>query len=323
MEVTTLSKTFGALVTGVNLGEPVSEATLRQIRKVWIENKVVGFPDQNLSNSKLEEVVKLFGSVGEDPFFESMSDDTKVVAVTRRHDEKAPVFAENWHSDWSFMDEPPIGTCLYGVTIPPIGGKTSFINQELAYERMPEKLKQKIENLQVWHSAAVSYAPDGVFGHREQEKDRSMKIVASESARAKRKHPLVLRHPETGRKNLFGCIGYIIGVDGMGAKKIQSPCSWRFIIGKRVRNFNWILDGSLACWLFGIIDRFFTKPMEDTRGITANYVALLLREILETSFRPRHLFDLVMDFNPIVTLIVLSNLCSGCRRRFSFILFFD
>ena len=58
----------------------------------------------------------------------------RLLAVKRRADETAPLFAENWHSDWSFQDRPPAGTCLFGITIPPVGGNTEFSNQHAALD---------------------------------------------------------------------------------------------------------------------------------------------------------------------------------------------
>jgi taurine dioxygenase len=65
------------------------------------------------------------------------------------------------------------------------------------------------------HSACGGYAPDGMYGLSDVESDRSMDIRPAESARATQRHPIIRAHPETGRLGLFGCAGYIIGVDGM------------------------------------------------------------------------------------------------------------
>ncbi|PNQ51722.1 TauD/TfdA family dioxygenase, partial [Vibrio agarivorans] len=117
--------------------------------------------------------------------------------------------------DWSFGETPPAGTLLYGITIPPHGGNTDFINQEAVLEHMPAELRERLEGRRALHSARKAYAPDGTYGERDSEKSRGFRITPSESAYAVQPHPVIRPHPETGRASVFGCIGYIIGVEGM------------------------------------------------------------------------------------------------------------
>ncbi|HMQ20621.1 MAG TPA: TauD/TfdA family dioxygenase, partial [Sphingopyxis sp.] len=150
---------------------------------------------------------------GDDPFIKPIPGRAHVIAVKRRADETAPLFAENWHSDWSFQARPPAGTCLFGITIPPVGGNTEFANQHAALDAMPDALRRRIEGRQAIHSARGGYAPSGMYGARD--KGRSMDIRSGDEALATQLHPIIRKHPETGREGLFGCAGYIIGIDGM------------------------------------------------------------------------------------------------------------
>jgi taurine dioxygenase len=108
---------------------------------------------------------------------------------------------------------PPAGTCLFGITIPPIGGDTLFANQHAALEALPAKRRAELEGKVALHSAARAYAPTGVYGAND--KGRSMDIRPSEDARLTQCHPLIRRHRETGRLGLFGALGYIIGLEGI------------------------------------------------------------------------------------------------------------
>lgn len=215
MKVEPTTGACGATITGVDLSQPLDAEITLALRRAWIEHKVVVFPDQDLDDQDLVRITRSFGGLGDDPFFISIAPDNPVVALTRRADETAPVFAESWHSDWSFKTDPPIGTCLYSLTIPPVGGNTGFIDQEKALAQMPAELRARIEGRNALHTAALAYAPDGTYGEREADSDRSMKIVYSEAAREVQAHPFILRHPESGRETLFGCLGYILGVEGM------------------------------------------------------------------------------------------------------------
>ena len=215
MEITPTGQACGARVAGIDLSQPLDRDTISSIRSAWLEHHVLAFPDQKLSDDDLVRVTNYFGNVGEDPYFVPISKKTPVVALTRRADEQAPVFAENWHTDWSFKQHPPIGTCLYSLVVPPVGGNTGFANQQLALAQMPDDLRQRLENKIALHSAAAAYGPDGTYGEKDQGNDRSMKILFSEQANKSEPHPIIAKHPESGAETIFGTVGYIHTILGL------------------------------------------------------------------------------------------------------------
>ena len=176
---------------------------------------MVAFPDQDLTDDDLERFTRYFGPFGDDPFIESIDGHPHVIALHRRADETASIFAESFHADWSFQEFPPDGTCLYGMVIPPEGGDTLFADQHSAYVSMPAELRTRIDDLVALHSAKVAYAPDGIYGEADDDSDRTTRIVVDESANAIQHHPLVRDHPETGRRGVYSCAGYICGIEGM------------------------------------------------------------------------------------------------------------
>ncbi|MEK9871654.1 MAG: TauD/TfdA family dioxygenase [Gammaproteobacteria bacterium] len=222
LEIVPSGQACGATVMGVDLSMPLEESLRRQIRRAWVDHHVLAFPDQSLTDEALEAVTLQFGSFGREPFFLPIDGSEHVVALTRRADEKAPLFAETWHADWSFEADPPIGTCLYSLTIPPVGGDTCFINQQKALAEMPASLHQRIEDRIAVHSARGAYAPDGFYGDNDQEADRSMRIRYSDEAYETQTHPFIMTHPESGRETLYGCLGYIIAVEGMRQEEAEN-----------------------------------------------------------------------------------------------------
>lgn len=203
----------GASVTGADLSRPLDETTIAEIRAAWLEHHVLAFPGQQLSDDDLERFTRYFGPFGDDPFIAPIPGRKHIIAVKRAAEETGPVFAEAWHTDWSFQTHPPAGTCLYGITIPPVGGDTLFTNQHKALEEMPAELRTKLEGKMAVHSARNGYGKAGLYGASD--KGRSMDIRSSDEAMATQLHPIIRKHPETGREGLFGCAGYIIGFDGM------------------------------------------------------------------------------------------------------------
>lgn len=203
----------GARVTGLDLAQPLDPVAVAAVRAAWLTHHVLAFPDQHLDDDQLERFTLSFGGFGEDPFFAPIAGRQHIAAIRREADETTPLFAENWHTDWSFQARPPSGTCLNAVEIPPVGGDTLYANQHMAWEALSASRQAELADLIAVHSARLAYAPDGSYGTKD--KGRSMDIRPSEAALATQTHPLVPAHPETGRRGFYSTLGYIIGIAGM------------------------------------------------------------------------------------------------------------
>lgn len=216
IQVTPTGASCGAYIEGVDLKDSLSNETINAIRGAWLEHHVVIFPQQKLTDADLERYSLCFGEPGDDPFFGTVEGSNHVAAIKRTKEETGPIFASTFHTDWSFLPVPPAATCLYGITIPPVGGNTMFANQHLAYERLPSPLRERVDGLTAIHSARRGYSREGMYGDADQKAGRSMDIRPSdEKAMREQRHPLVRVHPETGRKALFSSMAYIVGFAGM------------------------------------------------------------------------------------------------------------
>ncbi|MDE2361977.1 MAG: TauD/TfdA family dioxygenase [Hyphomicrobiales bacterium] len=227
LSVTRTDGPFGAIVRGVDLRSPLEPEIAGRLRVALVTQGVLAFPDQKLDDDDLERVSLSFGPFGIDPYIRPIPGRKHIAAIRRRADEKAPLFAENWHSDWSFLDVPPAFTCLYGIDIPPHGGDTWFANQQMAWDRMPADLRERMEGVVAVHSARGGYAPKGQYGERDV--GRSMDIVSSDDALATQRHLLVRDHPETGRRGIFSTHGYIIALENCenGEALLREVVKWQ------------------------------------------------------------------------------------------------
>ena len=203
----------GALLSGVDLSKPISPDLAAGIRAAWLQHQVVAFPDQALSVDDLERFAATVGPFAPDPFFQAIPGHPHVAQVKREADETSTLFADNFHSDWSFLANPPAATLLYGDIIPPVGGDTLFANQYDAWDALPAATKALLADQQGVHSARRGYSKQGRYG--EGDKGRSMAIRYDDSALATQLHPIARRHPETGRIALFVSPGYTIGIAGL------------------------------------------------------------------------------------------------------------
>jgi taurine dioxygenase len=207
------SAACGALIEGVDLRQPLADEQSAAIRALWLKHQVLAFVDQQLQLEDIERFACTIGPFGIDPYFDSVPGHPHVAQVRREAGEQTPIFAETWHSDWSFLERPPAATVLYGDVIPPVGGDTLFSNQYAAWEALPASMKSFVQGRQGVHSARRAYSREGMYGERD--KGRSMAIRYSDSALSTQLHPIARIHPETGRQALFVSMGYTIGIDGM------------------------------------------------------------------------------------------------------------
>ena len=213
LAVTLSGQSCGATVTGVDLAGELTADLIADIRAAWLKYKVLAFSGQRMDDDALERFTIAMGGFGEDPFFAPIEGREHIAAILREADETSPLFAENWHSDWSFLAQPPAGTCLLSIDIPATGGDTLFADQVAAFNAFTPERQEFLRGLTAVHSARHAYAPDGSYG--EKDTGRSMDIRPDESARETQTRPLVQTHPETGEEALYSTLGYIIGIEGM------------------------------------------------------------------------------------------------------------
>lgn len=189
MHITAQAAPCGAIVRGIDLAKDLSTSDISKIREAWLKYQVLGFPDQDLSIPNLERFALAMGPSGDDPYIKSIPGHAHVVQVKREANEKTPIFAESWHSDWSFLKQPPAGTLLYGNVIPPLGGDTLFANQYDAWETLSVDLRKLLVNRQGIHSARNGYSRQGLYGEKDQ--GRSMAIIYDDHALKTQLHPIV------------------------------------------------------------------------------------------------------------------------------------
>ena len=238
----------GAVVRGVDLCQPLSAEQAAGIRQAWLAHQVLAFPDQAMTVEDLERFATAIGPFSPDPFFQSIPGHPHVAQVKREADETSSIFADNWHSDWSFLPSPPAATLLFGDVIPPVGGDTLFANQYDAWDALPATMKALLQDKQGVHSARRGYSRQGRYG--EKDTGRSMAIKYDDSALATQLQPVARRHPETGRVALYVSPGYTIGMAGLPDDEAQALLAELFAHQGRepfVYRHRW-QQGTLLMW---------------------------------------------------------------------------
>lgn len=220
IDIVTRPNEFGATVSGVDLREPLEADELALLRDAFARHGVLSFPEQELDPAALERVSAQFGQFGHDPYVEPMRGFRHVIEVSREARETAPIFGSLWHSDWSFQAEPPSATLLFGAEVPPVGGDTVFADGCRAYAALSPTFQQMLHGLRGVHTAAPAYGPKGLFSRDDD--TRSMRIVVSPEAENTQAHPLVRRHPVSGRLALYVNHVYTVAIEGMHAAESRA-----------------------------------------------------------------------------------------------------
>ncbi len=217
-DVRPLAGALGALVEGVDLAEVAHEDQLDAVRDALARHLVVVLPDQRMGLDDLERVTDLLGGRDTTPFVTPLSDRPFVIRVIKEPTDQLN-FANAWHSDLSYLPEPPAYTLLHAAEVPPFGGDTIWSNQYLAYDSLSRGLRRTLGGLQAVHSAGMAY---GTGGFLDQVKHlTSMAIAPSADAYRDQVHPAVVEHPVTGRAALYVNPVYTTRFDGWSPTESQ------------------------------------------------------------------------------------------------------
>lgn len=215
MKVAPTAGYAGAIVEGVDLSKDPSEADVNALRDALDQNLVLFLPDQNLDVSSLKRATGVFGPLMTVPYITPSKEDPEVIAVLKEAAEtKIEVFGGDWHSDFSFLDEPPGGSLLQAVELPPVGGDTLWSSQVGALDRLPKALREVIAGRRAIHLGAPygqAHAPPADMAT-----SRSIAMTRGDpDADRPRFHPIIRTHPRSGRQALFVNPTYTVGIEGL------------------------------------------------------------------------------------------------------------
>lgn len=221
IDVQPLSGFIGAEVRGMPIRQYPDPDVGAALKRLLQQHQVLVFRDLFLTIAEQKALTQCFGSIQTLPYVEPSQEDPAVIAVLKEADETGiSVFGGDWHSDFSFLEQPPAGSLLSAVEVPPVGGDTLWSSQTAAWEHLPAERKESLATLQAIHVGAP-YGKREVPA-REASLSRSIRIMRG-AAEADRPvlHPLVRRHPQTGQPALFVNPIYTRGIAGMPEEEAQ------------------------------------------------------------------------------------------------------
>ncbi len=247
IETTRIAGAMGAEISGVDLSRDLPDAVIDEIRAALLDNLVVFFRNQSLTPHQQLAFARRWGDIHLHPFMAGMPDCPEVLEIRKTPSDKRN-FGGTWHTDQMFSPRPAMGTMLYAVQVPSVGGDTLFSNQYLAYDALSPGMKKMLSGLR--GVCVGDKKRGGVSRMAYNAATIAMKTVEPpKDVQTTSLHPLVRTHPETGRKSLY--VGNHVHLIEDMTEEESAPLI-RYLREHSVRpeftcRFRW-QNGSLAFW---------------------------------------------------------------------------
>lgn len=203
IEVSSLTPHIGAEVSGVDLRQPLSNEQFSEIYRAWLDWQVLVFRNQDLDRDQHKAFGRKFGTLHVHPMQHSYGGDPEILKVKTTKD-SAYTAGNAWHTDVTCDPIPPMASALL-IKEPPVngGGDTLFADMYLAYDLLSDVMKELLDGLVAIHDGAIPYLGNYRVA------------PPTDTEYPRNEHPVVVTHPETGKKVLYVNSGFTSHIKGM------------------------------------------------------------------------------------------------------------
>lgn len=201
----------GAFVEGIDLGQNLCGNLVGTLRSALGEHGVLYFRDQDLAPEAHIALAEKFGAINVNRFFAHV-DGYPQIAEVRKEPEQTKNIGGGWHTDHTYDQIPALGSILVARETPPQGGDTLFASTRRAYETLSEGFKQTLRGLNGLHSSRHVFGPNANYVQRGD--DLQGRLGNNADATQDAVHPLVIRHPISGRESIYVNPGFTTGIEG-------------------------------------------------------------------------------------------------------------
>jgi taurine dioxygenase len=243
IEIRPSSGALGAEISGVDLTKPLDTASVGTLKGALAEHGVIFFRDQSMTPDQQIAFARNFGPININRFFKSDAAHPEIAEV-RKEPDQAKNIGGNWHTDHSYDQVPALGSILLAREVPPRGGDTLFACMAKAFATLSPGLQKTLEGLRAVHSSRH------VFGRPQYGREMNGRIGNPEAATQDAIHPVVIRHPDSGRKILFVNPGFTTHVEGWTEAESKGLLETLYQHARRPdfqTRFQW-REGSIAFW---------------------------------------------------------------------------
>jgi len=243
MQIKPMAPKCGVEITGVTLAD-CSDDEMREFKQAIYEHGVAAFRDQTFTPEDHIAFAKRWGGIDLNAYFPLNAAYPEIAIVKKEPDQQTNIGGA-WHTDHSYDEIPAMGSILVARELPPKGGDTEWAHMGAAYDALSDDLKEKIEGLKAFHTADHVYKEDGLYAQTDQGK-----ALRGQDVKTGAVHPVVIRHPQTGRKLLYVNSAFTINFVGQTREESLPLLQKLFDAALRADNtcrLQW-KPGTVAIW---------------------------------------------------------------------------
>ena len=244
IDIRPISGGVGVEVGGVDLSETLDDAAFDAIRAAFIDHGLIFFRGQTLTPEQHIAFAERWGDININRFFPRVEGYDQIALVAKEKAERANI-GGGWHTDHSYDAIPAMGSILLARETPPIGGDTLFACMYKAYESLSEGLKETLAGMRAVHSSRHIFGSESAY-----KETMEGRLHNAEQATQDAVHPVVITHPESGRKALYVNPAFTLRFDGWTEEESQPLLHHlyrRATLMEHTTRFAWA-EGSIAFW---------------------------------------------------------------------------
>lgn len=243
LQIRPLSEHVGVEASGVDLNA-LDETGMASLRDAVANHGILFVRDQSLTPEQHIAFARRWGDIDVNKYFPANGGHPEIAEVRKAENQQTNI-GGGWHTDHSYDQVPAMGSILLARETPPSGGDTLFASMGAAFDSLSKGLKATLRTLRAVHSADHIYSTDGIYAKTDQGAD-----LKGHDERTHAVHPVVIRHPRTGREILYVNSAFTLHIEGWTREESMSLLTYLYQVAMQERfhcRVQWS-PGSLAIW---------------------------------------------------------------------------
>lgn len=242
-EMHPLAEHVGVEAHGVDLNT-IDDAGFDALRRAVADHGVLFVRDQTLTPEQHIAFARRWGPIDVNKYFPANGGYPEIAEVRKAESQQTNI-GGGWHTDHSYDQVPAMGSILLARETPPAGGDTLFASLGAAFDSLSDGLKTTLRGLRAVHSADHIYSADGIYAKTDQAAD-----LKGHDERTRAVHPVIIRHPQTGREILYVNPAFTLHFEGWTREESMPLLTYLYQVAMQDRfhcRVSWA-PGSLAIW---------------------------------------------------------------------------
>ncbi len=247
IEASPVSPALGAEISGVDIAAGISDEQFAELRQAYVDYGVIFLRDQDITPDQHIEFARRWGDINVNRFFQAVATHPVIAEVRKEAEQKANI-GSSWHTDHSYDQVPAMGSILYAREVPSVGGDTLFASMYAAYDALSDGLRKMLSTMNAVHSSRHAFG-EGAYVDTDLD-DLGGRLGNTESATQDAIHPVVIRHPLSGRPALYVNGDFTVRFDGWTQAESQPLLDYLYAHARQNEftcRFHW-RKGSIAIW---------------------------------------------------------------------------